>query len=65
MTHCGKNGPGGRPIHSPGEDLRGPGDPVAPTRTLQRFDDDSIRAALPTGRFGLSDLRLARALRIA
>lgn len=34
-------------------------------RPSRPFDDDSIRAALPTGRFGLSDLRMARALRIA
>ncbi|MEZ7756733.1 NAD(P)H-binding protein [Microbacterium paraoxydans] len=39
-----------------------PPEGIRPSRT---FDDDSIRAALPTGRFGLSDLRLARALRIA
>ncbi|WP_292786244.1 MULTISPECIES: NAD(P)H-binding protein [unclassified Microbacterium] len=40
-------------------------EPPEGIRPSRPFDDDSIRAALPTGRFGLSDLRLARALRIA
>lgn len=40
-------------------------EPPEDIRPSRPFDDDSIRAALPTGRFGLSDLRLARALRIA
>lgn len=40
-------------------------EPPEGVRPSRPFDDDSIRAALPTGRFGLSDLRLARALRIA
>ncbi|AMG82773.1 nucleoside-diphosphate sugar epimerase [Microbacterium sp. PAMC 28756] len=40
-------------------------EPPKGIRPSRPFDDDSIRAALPTGRFGLSDLRLARALRIA
>ncbi|WP_315636440.1 MULTISPECIES: NAD(P)H-binding protein [Microbacterium] len=40
-------------------------EPPEGIRPSRPFDDDSIRAALPTGRFGLSDLRLVRALRIA
>ena len=40
-------------------------EPPEGIRPSRPFDDDSIRAALPTGRFGLSDLRLARVLRIA
>ncbi|WP_144881908.1 NAD(P)H-binding protein [Microbacterium paraoxydans] len=40
-------------------------EPPEGIRPSRPFDDESIRAALPTGRFGLSDLRLARALRIA
>ncbi|WP_303709911.1 MULTISPECIES: NAD(P)H-binding protein [Microbacterium] len=40
-------------------------EPPEGIRPSRPFDDDSIRAALPTGRFGLSDLRMARALRIA
>ena len=40
-------------------------EPPEGIRPSRPFDDASIRAALPTGRFGLSDLRLARALRIA
>ncbi|MCK2032977.1 NAD(P)H-binding protein [Microbacterium sp. KSW4-4] len=40
-------------------------EPPEDIRPSRPFDEDSIRAALPTGRFGLSDLRLARALRIA
>ncbi|WP_431864879.1 NAD(P)H-binding protein [Microbacterium paraoxydans] len=40
-------------------------EPPEDIRPSRPFDDDSIRAALPAGRFGLSDLRLARALRIA
>lgn len=40
-------------------------EPPEGIRPSRPFDDDSIRAALPTGRFGLSDLRLAHALRIA
>lgn len=40
-------------------------EPPEGIRPSRPFDDDSIRAALPIGRFGLSDLRLARALRIA
>ncbi|MCT1365508.1 MULTISPECIES: NAD(P)H-binding protein [Microbacterium] len=40
-------------------------EPPEGIRPSRPFDDASIRAALPTGRFGLSDLRLVRALRIA
>ncbi|MEV8264653.1 NAD(P)H-binding protein [Microbacterium sp. NPDC077057] len=40
-------------------------EPPEGIRPSRPFDDDSIRAALPTGRFGLSDLRMVRALRIA
>lgn len=40
-------------------------EPPEGIRPSRPFDDDRIRAALPTGRFGLSDLRLVRALRIA
>jgi nucleoside-diphosphate-sugar epimerase len=39
--------------------------PEAPVgiRPWRRFDDDSIRAALPNGRFGLDDLRIVEWLR--
>lgn len=40
-------------------------EPPEGIRPSRPFDDDRVRAALPTGRFGLSDLRLARVLRIA
>lgn len=40
-------------------------EPPEGLRPSRPFDDDRIRAALPAGRFGLSDLRLARARRIA